>query len=191
MRTVAVYTANDRLFRKIELLAAGHFNVVRAEEDETEGGFDAVIVDREYTERRHTSAYVLPHFRDENGAAVTLPVSLSEIWDYIIGSETRRTDERPTLVLKDKRREVIFGGQTVRLTEVEFKLLSALASRAGYTPREELLQEVWGEGVDPGVLNVYVHYLREKLEGGGERIILSSRKLGYAIDERYKKEEEK
>jgi DNA-binding response OmpR family regulator len=34
------------------------------------------------------------------------------------------------------------------------------------------------------VLNVYVHYLREKLEDG-KKIIISSRKLGYKIDERY------
>ena len=189
MRTVAVYTANDRIFRKIELLASGHFTVVRADEDEAAGGFDAVIVDREYTERRHTSAFVLPYEHTEDGV-VTLPFSLSEIWEYLIGSEARRVGEHPTLLLMEKRREVSLGNRTVKLTEVEFKLLSALMSRAGYAPREELIREVWGEGVDAGVLNVYVHYLREKLEGGGERIILSSRKLGYAIDERYKKEEE-
>ena len=40
-------------------------------------------------------------------------------------------------------------------------------------------------GADEGVLNVYVHYLREKLERGGEKIIISSRGLGYKIDEKY------
>ena len=40
------------------------------------------------------------------------------------------------------------------------------------------------DGVDGGVVNVYVHYLREKLEKNGERIIISTRNLGYKINER-------
>jgi DNA-binding response OmpR family regulator len=40
-----------------------------------------------------------------------------------------------------------------------------------------------------GLINVYVHYLREKLEVGGEKIINSSRKNGYAIDEKFIKED--
>ena len=50
--------------------------------------------------------------------------------------------------------------------------------------REELVTAVWGEGADDGVLNVYVHYLREKLEKENERVILYSRKSGYRIDGR-------
>ena len=34
-------------------------------------------------------------------------------------------------------------------------------------------------------MNVYVHYLREKLEYNGEKVIISSRKNGYKIDERF------
>ena len=34
-------------------------------------------------------------------------------------------------------------------------------------------------------MNVYIHYLREKLEADGEKIILSSRSHGYKIDEKY------
>ena len=49
------------------------------------------------------------------------------------------------------------------------------------------MKTVWGDGADGGVLNVYIHYLREKLEAGGEKIILSSRKQGYKIVEKYLK----
>ena len=52
-------------------------------------------------------------------------------------------------------------------------------------PREEILSTVWGGEADSGVINVYIHYLREKLEVCGEKIILSSRKCGYKIDEKY------
>jgi DNA-binding response OmpR family regulator len=54
-----------------------------------------------------------------------------------------------------------------------------------FISREELIRRVWGEGADGGVLNVYVHYLREKLEKQGEKIIISSRKNGYKIDGKY------
>ena len=46
-----------------------------------------------------------------------------------------------------------------------------------------------GDDADGGILNVYVHYLREKLEKRGEKIIISSRKSGYKIDEKYLKGE--
>ena len=76
-------------------------------------------------------------------------------------------------------------GKEIKLTEVEYSLLSLLLSRGGFVSREELIRAVWGEGADGGVLNVYVHYLREKLEFFGEKIIISSRGLGYKIDEKY------
>ena len=54
-----------------------------------------------------------------------------------------------------------------------------------FISREEILERVWKNSADSGVINVYVHYLREKLERHGEKIILSSRKGGYRIDEKY------
>ena len=75
-------------------------------------------------------------------------------------------------------------GERIRLTELEAALLSRLIEARGeFVSRERLLSDVWGEG-DGGIVNVYIHYLREKIERG-EKIILSSRKLGYRIDARY------
>ena len=53
-----------------------------------------------------------------------------------------------------------------------------------YVSREELRLGVWDEDTDSGVVNVYIHYLRQKLERG-EKIINTSRSLGYKIDEKY------
>ncbi len=76
--------------------------------------------------------------------------------------------------------------KTLRFTDVEFSLLSALVAAGGeFVSREELIATVWGEGTTAGILNVYVHYLREKLEFRGEKIIISSRKWGYKIDKKY------
>ena len=77
-------------------------------------------------------------------------------------------------------------GKTLRFTEAEFALLSALAEAKGeFVSRGDLIHRVWGDGTTEGILNVYVHYLREKLEFRGEKVIVSSRKFGYKIDEKY------
>lgn len=90
------------------------------------------------------------------------------------------------LSLVPSRREAIVMGRAVKLTELEFSLLSYLYEKNGdYASREELLRSVWSDDAESGIINVYIHYLREKLESSGERIILSSRKSGYAINERY------
>ena len=71
------------------------------------------------------------------------------------------------------------------MTELEAALLALLISADGdFVSREEILKRVWQNDADPGIINVYIHYLREKIERG-EKIILSSRKRGYGIDEKY------
>ena len=80
----------------------------------------------------------------------------------------------------------ILYGERIKLTEVEFSLLSLLYSHGGkYVSRDEVLNKIWNGEADGGVINVYIHYLREKLEKHGEKIILSSRKNGYCIDEKF------
>ena len=97
------------------------------------------------------------------------------------------TDEA-VLTLGD--RCAFLRGRHIKLTEVEFALLSSLFDAKGmFVSREELISAVWGPDFDGGVLNVYIHYLREKLESDGEKIIISSRKNGYKIDEKYLKEQ--
>ena len=59
------------------------------------------------------------------------------------------------------------AGRNVDLTPREFALLLFLAKRAGeVVPRTELLEQVWDEGEDgsTNVVDVYVGYLRKKLE---------------------------
>ena len=96
----------------------------------------------------------------------------------------------PALLLLPAERAIRFYDRKIRLTEVEYSLLSALwEAKGAFIRREDLRAAVWGaEGTD-SLLNVYVHYLREKLEGGGEKVILSSRKEGYALAEKFAKGE--
>lgn len=84
------------------------------------------------------------------------------------------------------RRELVCGEHTVELTGREFQLLHSLAERAGdVRTRVELLQQVWGPNFDgdPNVVDVYVGYLRAKLEKvGAQRLSIATiRGTGYRL----------
>ena len=77
------------------------------------------------------------------------------------------------------------GARTLALTTTEFKMLLHLARDAGEViPKAELTRRVWGydfEG-NENVCEVYVGYLRQKLEAGGEpRLIHTLRGAGYSL----------
>ena len=89
---------------------------------------------------------------------------------------------RARLYLNESGRTVTLDGKRVKLTELEFSLLSLLyASRGKFVSRSTIIEKVWGEVGNDGLTNVYIHYLREKLETGNERLIFSSRKEGYML----------
>jgi DNA-binding response OmpR family regulator len=66
-----------------------------------------------------------------------------------------------------ERRTVVARGDAVRLTYVEFEILTALAGAPGRVmTREVLLEQVWGDSAyrDPRTIDVHIRHLREKLE---------------------------
>ncbi len=77
------------------------------------------------------------------------------------------------------------GDREIALTRTEVRLLRELMRDAGRAiPKHELTKRVWGYDFtgDDNVLEVYVRYLRQKLERGGEpRLIHTLRGLGYAL----------
>lgn len=69
--------------------------------------------------------------------------------------------------------------QTVLLSEREADLLAKLASRPHQVfERSALLDDVFPEADDLGVVDTYVHYLRKKL---GRPVVLTVRGIGYRI----------
>ena len=60
-----------------------------------------------------------------------------------------------------------------------------VTAKGEFVSKNDLLHSVWDEQTDPGVVNVYIHYLRGKREAEGEKVIFSSRLHGYKIDERF------
>lgn len=83
--------------------------------------------------------------------------------------------------------EVRRGSRTVELTSTEFELLVALLRNPRQVKgRDALLESVWGMDptTDTHVVEVYIGYLRQKLEAGGEaRLIQTVRGAGYVLRE--------
>lgn len=84
-------------------------------------------------------------------------------------------------------REVWRGGRAIALTALEFDLLHHfLRNPRRVLTRAQLLDAVWGIDADPSsnVVDVYVGYLRAKLEEAGEpRLLQTVRGVGYALRE--------
>jgi DNA-binding response OmpR family regulator len=83
--------------------------------------------------------------------------------------------------------EVRRGERSIELTALEFRLLEHLArNRRVVLSRARLLEAVWGLDAETtsNVVDVYVGYLRQKLEAGGEpRLIHTVRGAGYVLRE--------
>jgi two-component system response regulator MprA len=92
------------------------------------------------------------------------------------------------LVMDTGGHEVRRGSRPVKLTKTEFSLLELLLEHARQVlPRSVILERVWGYdfGRSSNALEVYVGYLRRKLEEGGEpRVIHTVRGVGYVLRDR-------
>ena len=89
------------------------------------------------------------------------------------------------LVVDPARRSVQRAGRHVELTRREFELLEELARHRNVVlSRGQLLESVWGYDfeVDGNVVDVFVGYLRRKLEADGEaRMIHTVRGVGFVL----------
>ena len=94
------------------------------------------------------------------------------------------------LRLDPLRRLARRGDHALPLTEREYQLLLLLLRHPGeVVSRERILTTIWNEGGSSGasnVIEVYVRYLRQKLEQhGGQRLIHTVRGQGYCLAERW------
>jgi two-component system OmpR family response regulator len=89
------------------------------------------------------------------------------------------------LVVDPALHEVHVGGEPVALTPREFSLLEALARRSPQVmTKTELLDDVWGadRDVDPNAVEVYVGYLRRKVDVPFDRAAIQTvRGAGYRL----------
>jgi len=89
------------------------------------------------------------------------------------------------LTLDANRREVHRGTRQIDLTKTEFDLLHILLEQTGIVlSREYLYEHIWGFNFETNSksLDVYIGYLRRKLEEGGEsRLLHTARGVGYVV----------
>jgi two-component system OmpR family response regulator len=124
---------------------------------------------------------------------LTKPFSFSELFARIRALVRRGASERPAvlqvgdLALDPAARRVTRGKIAVELTAKEFALLEYLMRRPGEVlTRSRIIEHVWDFGYDgdSNVVDVYVRYLREKIDRPFRRDSIETvRGSGYRLRE--------
>ena len=122
---------------------------------------------------------------------VVKPFSIEELLARVRAHLRRNLSEGPEaflfedLSLNRQTREVKRGTRPVELTAKEFDLLDYLISHPKQVlTRDRILEEVWGYDFmgDSNIIEVYIRYLRLKLEADGEsRLVQTVRGVGYVM----------
>lgn len=124
---------------------------------------------------------------------LTKPFAFDELLARIVALQRRgqgkagRDDQMrvANLTLDPRSRRVSRDGTPIALTVREFELLRYLMSNVDQVvSRERLLNGVWEYGYDPGtkIVDVYVRYLRQKIDGeGAPSLIQTVRGIGYMM----------
>ncbi|MDT0668979.1 response regulator transcription factor [Mammaliicoccus sciuri] len=88
------------------------------------------------------------------------------------------------LSIYKSRREVYIDKEPINLTQKEYDLLIYfLENKNQVLTREQIIEAVWGYDYygDTNVIDVYVRYLRKKIDIDTESIITSVRGIGYIL----------
>ena len=122
---------------------------------------------------------------------VVKPFSIEELLARVRAHLRRNQSEGPEafmfadLSLNRQTREVKRGDRAIELTAKEFDLLDYLISHPKQVlTRDRILEEVWGYDFmgDSNIIEVYIRYLRLKLEAEGEsRLVQTVRGVGYVM----------
>ncbi|MDD5468686.1 MAG: response regulator transcription factor [Anaerolineales bacterium] len=121
------------------------------------------------------------------------PFNLEELLARIRALLRRAQPSRPQvlqfvdLTLDTGTRQATRGDRTIALTAKEYELLELfLRHPRQVLTRDKIFDQVWGYdfGGESNIIEVYIRYLRQKLEGEGEtRLIHTVRGMGYVLRE--------
>ena len=122
---------------------------------------------------------------------IVKPFNLEELLARVRANLRRNQQDDPDLLefldltLNSNTRQVFRGDRLIELTAKEFDLLEYLMSHPKQVlTRDQILERVWGYDFmgDSNIIEVYVRYLRLKLEAEKEkRIIQTVRGVGYVL----------
>ena len=124
---------------------------------------------------------------------ITKPFSIEELLARIraaLRKQTNQKKEESVLTCGDltvdvSRHRVTRGGKEIELTSREFSLLQYfMENKTIVLTRDQLLERVWGYGYlgETNVVDVYVRYLRGKIDEGYEdKLLQTVRGVGYVL----------
>jgi two-component system, OmpR family, response regulator len=194
----------------VEVARTGDEGLERAGEDDYDAvvldlmlpGLDGVTLCQTLRRRGHWVPVLMLTARGEVGDRIrgldsgaddylVKPFDFGELLARLRALIRRGPSERPlSMEIGDLRidpstRIVTRAGHQVELTAREFDVLEVLARDAGrLVTRETLLESVWAGNPEgsPNVVDVYVGYLRRKIDGPGEpRLLHTVRGAGYVL----------
>ncbi len=182
MKKIGIYTARRTLYTKLLLLMRDTAEVYWLCNDDDTSKFDIIFADIDTYEAPACSHIGMSRsFK----ADITLPFDHEEILKYV---RENGSDDNLTISLNDRKRTVTVSGTKVRLSITEYRIMRELYGACGaYISKDELASRVWDTDIDGGNINVHIFNIRKKLERNGERIILSSKNVGYAINKKYRR----
>ena len=126
---------------------------------------------------------------------ITKPFGIGELFARVrvalrhaLGGRIDSALKLGSVVVDLEKRSASRGGEPIRLTPIEFRLLACLARRLGMVAtHRELLREVWGptHAQDTHYLRIYMKQLRDKLEDDPvrPRHFLTEAGIGYRLVE--------
>ena len=123
---------------------------------------------------------------------ITKPFEMEEVFARIRSALRRASLEKQqgvrvgTILLDEVRHEVKVHDQSVQLTPREFELLAFFVKNPEQVlTREQILDAVWGYDYygDTNVVDVYIRYVRKKIETSEFRYIQTVRGVGYMLKE--------
>ena len=124
---------------------------------------------------------------------ITKPFSIEELLARIRAALRKQSSQKKDenlltcadLTVDVSRRRVTRGGRDIELTGREFALLQYfLENKTLVLSRDQLLEKVWGYGYlgETNVVDVYVRYLRGKIDDGFElKLLQTVRGVGYVL----------
>jgi DNA-binding response OmpR family regulator len=124
---------------------------------------------------------------------LTKPFAIAELQARVRALGRRRAESEGDVLhtadlrLDRSRNHVFLGESMLELTTKEFMLLEFLLRNKGRVlSRQQILDNVWGHGstTSANVVDIYIHYLRRRIDKGRERpLIRTVRGVGYSIED--------
>ncbi len=174
VKRVGVITDDAYLFQKINLALRGFAKCEKTSGAHEQSSFDLCLFDADTGLDTPTGALTMSR---EKECDLRIPFLTSDLLSLFEHKRAPKLDE--------VTKTVHIGKVSAKLTDLEFELLSLLLSERRFFSKEEILDQVWQNNADEGIVNVYIHYLREKLEADGEKVIICARNKGYGISEKF------